>query len=77
MQENSDEKITSLLLCFALDFVSDFVWAQNSKKKVASVFDLPRFIYDVPDKLTDLLTDQPLSVSWLKSPSELCKIKNL
>lgn len=34
-----------------------FVWAQNSKKKVTSSADLPRFAYNVPEKLTDLLAD--------------------
>ncbi|HEX8197705.1 MAG TPA: S8 family serine peptidase [Pyrinomonadaceae bacterium] len=34
-----------------------FVLAQNSKKKVASAADLPRFSYEVPEKLTDLLTN--------------------
>ncbi len=51
------------------------ILTDNSKAKSFEVLFI--FIYDVPDKLTDLLTDQPLSVSWLKSPSELCKIKNL
>lgn len=40
-----------LVLCPA------FVWAQNPKKKVVSAADLPRFSYDVPENLTDLLTD--------------------
>ena len=34
-----------------------FVSAQNPKKKVSSAADLPRFSYEVPEKLTDLLTD--------------------
>ncbi|HEY9402714.1 MAG TPA: hypothetical protein VIQ24_08460, partial [Pyrinomonadaceae bacterium] len=46
-------------VCFILLWIlcPFFVWAQNSKKKVASAAELPRFSYDVPEKLTDLLTN--------------------
>ena len=52
-----NEKITWHVHNFALDLVSGFIWAQNLKKKVVSASDLPRFSYDVPEKLTDLLTN--------------------
>jgi hypothetical protein len=40
-----------LVLCPAI------VYAQNSKKKVSSAAELPRFSYEVPETLTDLLID--------------------
>lgn len=45
--------------CFILLWIlcPIFVWAQNSRKKVATAAELPRFSYDVPENLTDLLTD--------------------
>ncbi len=44
-----------LLVLFIL--CQGFVWAQNTKKRVTNAAELPRFSYDVPEKLTDLLTD--------------------
>lgn len=35
-----------------------FVSAQSSKKKVTNAADLPRFSYDVPEKLADLISDE-------------------
>jgi subtilisin family serine protease len=45
--------------CFILLWIlcPIFVWAQNSKKKVATAAELPRFSYDMPENLTGLLTD--------------------
>ncbi len=44
-----------LLVLFIL--CQGIVWAQNTKKRVTNAAELPRFSYDVPEKLTDLLTD--------------------
>jgi hypothetical protein len=41
----------SLLMIFIL--CQGFVWAQNTKKRVTNAAELPRFSYDVPEKLTD------------------------
>jgi subtilisin family serine protease len=41
-----------LVLCPA------FVWAQNTKRKITSAAELPRFSYDAPEKLIDLLNDE-------------------
>ena len=44
-----------LLAVFIL--VNGFVRAQNPKKVVTNAADLPRFVYDVPEKLIDLVND--------------------
>ncbi|HEX8564847.1 MAG TPA: S8 family serine peptidase [Pyrinomonadaceae bacterium] len=45
------------LLLAVVVFVNGFVQAQNPKRVVINAADLPRFSYDVPEKLTDLITD--------------------
>jgi subtilisin family serine protease len=49
------KKSSAFYLAAFLILCPTFVLAQNSKKKVASAADLPRFSYEVPEKLTDLL----------------------
>lgn len=46
------------LLLAVVVFVNGFVQAQTPKKVVINAADLPRFSYEVPEKLTNFLTDE-------------------